>query len=227
MNRCVPQCWKKNEPASSSNEQAHAPLTTEQTQICFKCKSPQSVAKDATVYVCMTCHSVNRLNLTVVGSVLDATTTGDGSSIAAVKGSFMSLRRINSSTFVPLSDGPIAPSESTAIPSSSTAAPSSGPAAAAVIGPCSICLDAPGDMIFLKCNHGGFCEACARHIAGNKSVGGALCVKCRSPIEQVVRIVEMNADTVRAVAVEVQTEGRPNQPPRVPPPRGFNKSKKH
>jgi len=90
-------------------------------------------------------------------------------------------------------------------------------------------MDGPGDMIFLKCHHGGFCEPCARHIAQNMAVGGSHCPRCRQPIEAVVRIIEMDKDIVKAVGVEVQTMGgkHSGKPPKVPPPRGYNKAKKH
>jgi hypothetical protein len=40
--------------------------------------------------------------------------------------------------------------------------------------------------------------------------------------------VELDKDVVKAVPVEVQTENSSGskQPPKVPPPRGFNKAKK-
>ena len=195
MKKCLPKCGGKKEEKRAVVASIAAEVVT---QNCYKCNSNQSVAKDATVFVCSNCHSVNRLGM-------EATPPNPAQLI--------SLRRVNSSTFLPLSDGPIGRTEvSASVP----------------IGPCSICLDAPGDMIFLQCNHGGFCEGCARHIASNNAVGGAFCVKCRSPIDKVVRIVELEDDIVKAVEVSVQTENEnvKKDPPKVPPPRGFNKAKK-
>ena len=211
MRKCLPKCGKSKEAEKSPPR----PLETEMTRQCFKCNTTQSVAKDATVFVCTSCHSVNRLTTPeVTGDVVPDTPESMPELVA--------LRRINSSTFMPLSEGPEGKSEQSKTP------PPSDQASMNSIGPCSICLDAPGDMIFMHCNHGGFCEPCARHIAGNNAVGGAFCVKCRSPIEQVVRIVEMDNDMVKAVPVAVQTDssGSAKQPPKVPPPRGFNKAKK-
>ena len=206
MKKCFPKCGGGGSKSSSDSKGDKAPvLESEMTQVCNKCKSTQSVARDATVFVCTNCHSVNRLMEAAAATVVSAVESPPSPRL-------ISLRRINSSTFMPLSDAPANKTEvSGSIP----------------IGPCSICLDAPGDMIFLQCNHGGFCEACARHIAGNNAVGGAFCVKCRSPIEKVVRIVELENDLVKAVEVSVQTEGdAKKEPPKVPPPRGFNKAKK-
>lgn len=176
--------------------------------MCSKCQSAQSVATEASVFVCTNCHSVNRI------TPVEAVTVQTDRPLTQETTEVVSLRRVNSSTFAPVDDEPHAPAEFI----------SGSPGQ---INACSICLDAPGDMIFLPCMHGGFCEACARHIAGNNAVGGAFCVKCRSAIERVVRIVELDQEIVKAVPVEVQTDASSSkQPPRVPPPRGFNKSKK-
>jgi hypothetical protein len=212
MKKCFPKCGKSKYAAKSPSK----PLESESTQTCFKCNTAQSVAKEATVFVCTSCHAVNRLTTPEVTGVAVPSTPESMPELVA-------LRRINSSTFVPLSENPDSKSEQSRTPQIHSDQPSCNS-----IGACSICLDAPGDMIFLNCNHGGFCEACARHIAGNNAVGGAFCVKCRSPIDQVVRIVELDKDVVKAVPVEVQTENSSGskQPPKVPPPRGFNKAKK-
>jgi len=204
---CLPKCWK---PSSASTSSSHIELKTEEQRVCFKCNTSQSVAKGVTVFVCTSCHAVNRLNLVVQATVVDtAVPLEDVATFETI-----TLRRINSSTFVPLSNSPDIGNENSAIPP--------------IIAPCSICLDAPGDMVFLSCNHGGFCEACARHIASNHAVGGACCVKCRAAIERLGRIVEVKNDVVSAVVVDLPLDGKASKggPPRVPPPRGFNKSKK-
>ena len=219
MKNCLPKCGAKSKEAKGTNTttgDSHRPLETEMTRYCFKCNSSQSVAKEATVFVCTKCHSVNRLTTPEVTAIVADPDGGSSPTLPEL----ISLRRINSSTFVPLSDNPYSETEISTTPQ--------GPIDQ-TIGACSICLDAPGDMIFLQCNHGGFCEACARHIASNNAVGGAFCVKCRSPIDKVVRIVELDRDIVKAVPVSVQTEDDSvanKQPPKVPPPRGFNKAKK-
>jgi hypothetical protein len=212
---CLPKCGRSHDSSPSSK----AKLESEREQVCCKCNKAQSVAKDATVFVCTSCHSVNRLTAAEVSATVVSTPVVHESTPHEL----VSLRRINSSTFVPFEDGPVSKADVSSVPQVA-----SDQASVNSIGPCSICLDAPGDMIFQDCNHGGFCEACARHIAGNNAVGGAFCVKCRSPILSVVRIVELDKDVVRAVTVEVQTDpARTNKgPPKVPPPRGFNKAKK-
>ena len=176
--------------------------------ICGQCKTAQSVSKDSSVFVCLNCHAVNRL-LGAIGVVQD-----DSSIVQDVpidRSEAITLRRVNSSTYVQAEDGAIAEAHADQAP----------------IAPCSVCMDGPGDMIFQKCNHGGFCEACARHIAQNMAVGGAHCPRCREGISKVVRIVEIDKDVVKAVNVQVQTtDGNNKAPPKVPPPRGFNKAKK-
>ena len=208
MKKCVPSCLKKKDDKQTALVAA-TNLQSEQQRICTQCTTSQSVAKDSTVFVCISCHTVNR----VVGPDQDATTNTITPSIV--------LKRLNSSTFIPVSESVKPPvSVSTPVVSSMVPIPT--------IGLCSVCMDGPGDMIFLKCNHGGFCEPCARHIAQNMAVGGSHCPRCRQPIEAIVRIIEMNNDVVKAVEIEVEENGgvKKNQPPKVPPPRGYNKAKK-
>ena len=216
MKKCVPSCMKKNKSEDAALKSASSSLKTEQQLVCSQCKTAQSVAKDATVFVCVSCHSVNRVREESVESK---------ESSLCVTDQYV-LKRVNSSTFAQLSNDATKPMEmsvSTSTPIVTSAVPGSPP----TIGLCSVCMDGPGDMIFFKCNHGGFCEPCARHIAQNMAVGGSHCPRCREPIEALVRIVEMRNDVVKAVSVEVQAgNGGSKNPPKVPPPRGYNKAKK-
>lgn len=195
MKKCFPKCYKKETPS------AGVAVVVDPQRMCSNCSTTQPVAMDATVFVCTTCRAVNRIG-------------GEAPSSSCTE-QIVSLQRVNSSTFLPLSNPPRHEAINRNFP--------------AIIAPCSICLDAPGDMIFIKCHHGGFCEACARHIAGNNAVGGACCVKCRSPIDTIVRIVQLDSDNaVKAVQVDLEESiSKGNKlPPKVPPPRGFNKAKK-
>ena len=206
---CIPKCWKSNE--TSSSLPASTPLSSEEIKTCTSCQTSQSVAKDASVFICTNCHAVNRANIVVQGAVVVETSAQPPIDLSQA----ITLRRVNSSTFLPLSDAP--------------GASDKGISAKSPVGisPCSICLDAPGDMMFLSCNHGGFCEACANLIASNGAVGGACCVKCRAAILKLGRIVEVNNDSVKAVQVDLPNSANTKSaPPKVPPPRGFNKSKK-
>ena len=219
MKSCTPKCFKSKDKKESTPQ-----LSTEEMKTCFKCHTSQSVAKDATVFVCTKCHIVNRLNLVVHATVVDVVTPGHATPQVLQEDltelQTISLKRVNSSTFLPLSDAPEVARELSNTPPGVASSSS-------VIPPCSICLDAPGDMIFLSCNHGGFCDACARHIASNSAVGGACCVKCRAAIQSLGRIIEVHPDHVKAVSVDLPANSRSKAgPPRVPPPRGFNKAKK-
>ena len=222
MKKCVPSCMKKKSNDTGLKNGLSTNLKSEQQLICTQCKTAQSVAKDATVFVCVSCHAVNRV------SEISTLKSEEGSLTAVVVEKppcqEYVLKRVNSSTFAQLSDAPMEMSVSTSTP---VVTSSIGPSS---ISLCSVCMDGPGDMIFLKCNHGGFCEPCARHIAQNMAVGGSHCPRCRQPIEALVRIVEMRNDIVKAVSVEVQaggSNGLTKNPPKVPPPRGYNKAKKH
>jgi hypothetical protein len=80
-------------------------------------------------------------------------------------------------------------------------------------------------MVLLPCAHGAICEACAKHIAKNLSVGGNHCVKCREEIQELVRLSELHRDHAIGVTVEVPRDSMRKDPPKVPPPPGMNKSK--
>ena len=224
MKKCVPSCMKKKSEEDVLKKTAAAGLKTEEQKICPQCKTAQSVAKDATVFVCVSCHSVNRIGEIVnEGTKQNFSSSHNTSPVINSSQDEYVLKRVNSSTFAQLSD-----SVDMSVSTSTPIVTSVGGGPTPTIGLCSVCMDGPGDMIFFKCNHGGFCEPCARHIAQNMAVGGSHCPRCRQPIEALVRIVEMRNDVVKAVSVEVQAGNSTTakQPPKVPPPRGYNKAKK-
>lgn len=55
---------------------------------------------------------------------------------------------------------------------------------------CTICCDAPGEVIVLPCRHGGMCEACCLRSLYSRPVhrGGRNCPLCRTKINEVLRI---------------------------------------
>lgn len=214
MWKCIPKCGGKKD---SSSSKAPVQLDSEHSLVCGQCKTSQSVSRDSSVFVCLNCHAVNRVGVTVDTPSAEPGTAPEPQAglvdIPEENAETITLRRVNSSTFVDVNSASMPPLDS-----------KEGPV---VIGPCSVCMDGAGDMIFQKCNHGGFCEACARHIAQNMAVGGAHCPRCREAITQVVRIVQIdNNNIIKAVHVSVQTASDSKAPPKVPPPRGFNKAKK-
>ncbi|KAF4660431.1 hypothetical protein FOZ61_004027 [Perkinsus olseni] len=91
------------------------------------------------------------------------------------------------------------------------------------ITPCSVCLDNPGDMVILPCGHAGICQSCAVHIASNEAVGGSCCPKCRTDIDQLVRIGKLYDTSIQGC--EVLFSRRVKAPPSVPPPPGLEKVK--
>jgi Zinc finger, C3HC4 type (RING finger) len=89
---------------------------------------------------------------------------------------------------------------------------------------CSVCLDGIGDIVFLPCLHGGFCEDCARQVASNSAVGGAHCPRCRVSIEGVYRMREvLGGNLVKCVNLDIKIGGGKKSPPKVPPPPGSRK----
>ncbi|KAF4667539.1 hypothetical protein FOL47_003502 [Perkinsus chesapeaki] len=101
--------------------------------------------------------------------------------------------------------------------------PASSEVATTSISPCSVCLDNPGDMVILPCGHAGICQSCAVHIASNEAVGGSCCPKCRTDIEQLVRIGKLYDTSIQGC--EVPFSRRRKSPPSVPPPLGLEQAK--
>jgi len=180
-----------------ARDAADAPVSQDILKTCGICGTEVRVAAQAQAFICQQCRAVNRI--------------GDFGASALPPGPEV-LRRMASGIFQASNDAQAA---AAAIEPPSTE-----------IRSCSVCLDGVGDCVFMSCAHGGFCEACARHIAGNAAVGGAHCPRCRRAIERVLRITQVTGGViVKAVDLRVQlgeASGR-KAPPRVPPPPGSRK----
>lgn len=68
---------------------------------------------------------------------------------------------------------------------------------------CVVCLEAPGNMVLLPCAHGGVCDGCITRIAQNRAQGGAHCPHCRSQIETIVKVHEVNGDGIGGVEFRI------------------------
>jgi len=68
---------------------------------------------------------------------------------------------------------------------------------------CVVCLDRIGVVVLLPCAHGSVCEECAVRIAQNRASGGAHCPHCRSDIETLVKIHQVEGDVARGVEMRV------------------------
>jgi len=68
---------------------------------------------------------------------------------------------------------------------------------------CVVCLDSPGNMVLLPCAHGGVCEECATRIAQNRASGGAHCPHCRSQIQTLVKIHEIEGDLAKGIEYRI------------------------
>ncbi|EEQ99883.1 hypothetical protein Pmar_PMAR006555 [Perkinsus marinus ATCC 50983] len=97
-----------------------------------------------------------------------------------------------------------------------------GEVKATTIAPCSVCLDNPGDMVVLPCGHAGICQSCAVHIASNEAVGGSCCPKCRTEIDQLVRIGKVYDTSIQGIEAPFTRQARA---PPVPSPPGLEKMK--
>ena len=195
-NSCMASCMGRRGDGRDRNQE-DAPRQQDVLKTCGICGTEVRINPQAQVFICQQCRAVNRI--------------GDFGASALPPGP-EALRRTASGIFQPTTDAQ---------------------AAAAVVEPpvteiksCTVCLDGVGDCVFMPCAHGGFCEACARHIAGNAAVGGAHCPRCRRAIERVLRITQATGGSiVKAVDLKVQlgeASGR-KAPPRVPPPPGSRK----
>jgi hypothetical protein len=197
----IPSSWgEANDKAfSSANMGAASKLK------CLACNADNEVGASSSSFVCKNCHKVHRVHAESFG------TTERRLSVALVADDHdpMTLVRTSSTTFIPVeydADAQARPSEP-------------------VVPQCQVCMDGPGDVVLLPCTHGAICEACAKHIARNLSVGGNHCVKCRQEIRNLVRLNELYTDHATGVPVEVPIDSVRKGPPKVPPPPGLNKGK--
>ena len=195
MNCCL---FKKSTNARPSRvTRFPAPPTIEVVDIslqCGKCRAPQAVPEKAIVMVCSACRCVNRI------TVSQPSLERKVSFIDCDVGDVQLLH--NTPLIFQLGES----SDGNSIPI------------------CSVCLDGPGDMVLDNCGHGGICEACARHIALNKAVGGAHCPLDKQDISHILRIGELHTELVKAR--QIVLPDTPNkEPPRVPPPVGMRKGK--
>lgn len=72
-----------------------------------------------------------------------------------------------------------------------------------ILPQCVVCLDAPGNMVLLPCAHGSVCEECATRIVQNGASGGVHCPHCRSTIETLVKIEEVDGDLAKGVEYRI------------------------
>jgi hypothetical protein len=169
---------------------------------CLSCGQSGEFQSSAFSYVCKNCHRVHRVYAENFGtSERRLSITSEGEPITLV--------RTSSTTFLPVT-----------YDENAQARPSEP-----VVPQCQVCMDGPGDIVLLPCSHGAICEACAKHIARNLSVGGNHCVKCRQEIQSLVRLSELYTDHATGISVVVPQDSVRKGPPKVPPPPGLNKSK--
>ena len=184
---------------------------------CGACGAVRTVGRGAAGFVCGGCRCVNRLGFgELVGEVVSREAESQGiileGGVGGVGNGPVMLRRMGSGIFQLQPDLP-APPMSTASNSSAQLIPN-----------CSVCLEGAGDVVVTPCAHGGLCEPCARHIAGNAAVGGAHCPKCRKDIDRVLRLSRILADnTAVGVALDIPLADKQRAPPKVPPPPGYKK----
>ena len=198
---CLGLCAKKHRPGEHHHHNETLNATAAREFTCVACGEVQQ-SNATTAFVCRACHVVNRI--------------GDSrSSLVGANANTVTLRRMGSGVFQQVGDS-----------LGNSMLNSAGGDSQFSIPSCSVCLDGIGDCVFLPCCHGGFCEDCARHIAGNAAVGGAVCPRCRRNIESVCRIVRVVGAGLVKVAplTDLAVGGKSGRlPPKVPPPPGYRK----
>jgi hypothetical protein len=202
---CLGLCAKKQKPGQHHHEHNEAIGEGTRELTCVACGEVQKIKANAIVFVCRSCQVVNRIGDSQIPLAADA----DG----------LTLRRIDSGIFQQVSDS-----------LGGSLLGGNGGLGTFSIPSCAVCLDGVGDCVLLPCCHGGFCEDCARHIAGNAAVGGAVCPRCRRGIEVVYRIVRMlRGGLVKVVPLKDLAIGGKSgrQPPKVPPPPGYRKKQQN
>ena len=187
--------FKKRRPAAPVIFPSPSSPTNVSIQ-CGRCKVVQAIPTRAVVFVCSSCHCVNRVYYSETTQQRRMSYVDCDISEATIIPNTPALFQL----------GDVTNSKNSSIPI------------------CSVCLDGVGDMILDTCQHGGICEECARHIAMNKAVGGSHCPKCRTDITQILRIGELHSEfaKVRHIVLPGPAD---NAPPRVPPPVGYRKEK--
>ena len=196
---CLAFCSGQSPDPDTRLQEAQPSSVISKELSCVSCGEKQQA--QAPGFVCKICNVLNRV--------------GGGNSAIPSSGTEMTLRRIDSGVFQPVSDSL----------AQSMLSGGDGAVSAFRIPHCSVCLDGVGDIVFMPCAHGGFCEDCARQVAGNSAVGGAHCPRCRKSIDQVFRIIKVlpPGNLVKVIDLEVSQSSGRKAPPKVPPPPGYKK----
>mmetsp|Transcript_24172 Transcript_24172/g.56182 ORF Transcript_24172/g.56182 Transcript_24172/m.56182 type:complete len:275 (-) Transcript_24172:21-845(-) len=178
---------------------------------CGCCLTPQYIPSHARIFVCFSCCTANRIPAISTSSELSVLTPASGP-----------LRRFE---FKREGENFYQETERTEIPEGSQQplAPPGSNINVVVIGrqgdtdedevtkqtsrasltgllpACVVCLDKPGNMVMLPCAHGSVCEECATRIAQNRSYGGAHCPHCRTGIELLVKLDEVDGRVAKGL----------------------------
>ena len=161
---------------------------------CAGCNHAHSILESLRAYICPKCFAVNRI----------ATDSKRQSIVDITQFNVLEI-----------------PFTSRAFETTDSKVTSSGSSSLPEIAICSVCMEEPGDIIFMPCRHGAICEDCAKFIIGNNAVGGQKCPKCRQQISQIAKLAEVTPTIITAVHLPVLVAA--SGPPRVPPPPGSRK----
>jgi hypothetical protein len=206
--KLVPKCGGGKTSTASPPNNLSTQLQTAEGGVfkiaCANCGEVQPIIENLSAFVCCKCHKVNRIM--VESNRRTGTISSDDSAEPVM------LVRTSSSTFLPAEFVEDIQKQRKEMEP--------------IIPHCSVCMDAPGDVVLLPCSHSAICEECAKHIAKNKSVGGSHCPRCREDIKSLLRLSELYPEgDAKGVPIVIPKEDMRSGPPRVPPPPGLNKAK--
>ncbi len=69
---------------------------------------------------------------------------------------------------------------------------------------CTVCMDSCADTVMMPCAHGGICYSCADALIRKYLLlGGAKCVHCRTPIESLVKLSDIDNDIAQGIEIEI------------------------
>eukprot|EP00747_Dinoflagellata_sp_TGD_P187279 gnl/TRDRNA2_/TRDRNA2_44846_c0_seq1.p1 gnl/TRDRNA2_/TRDRNA2_44846_c0~~gnl/TRDRNA2_/TRDRNA2_44846_c0_seq1.p1 ORF type:complete len:299 (-),score=24.89 gnl/TRDRNA2_/TRDRNA2_44846_c0_seq1:224-1120(-) len=171
---------------------------------CGYCRTTQHVIMHGRIFICFICHSPNRIPLESLRAQAEpvlAEAHGPLRRFKFKRGGDNFFQEIERET---MEDGEEIPAPTlVGNPQvSETQSNSSKMDDGTGLPTCAVCFDNPGDIVLLPCAHGRVCEECATRIAQNRASGGSHCPHCRSNIELLVKIHNIDIETGEISGVE-------------------------
>ncbi len=175
---------------------------------CSVCSSRQGIPRSANVFVCYSCHSANFVeregNRVVRNFSPSPTPSGRKVSLHRVTDTFFKVETGQAQEDSPAQDNPSAESQEADVEKQPAPAHSSDQQPVTEPTMCTVCMDAPADTVMMPCAHGGICFKCADSLVNKYLLrGGAKCIHCRSSIDTLVKLSDMDKDIAQGIEIEI------------------------